>query len=123
MRETPPSDTSSYACQARVIALAVTCCAVAVAACGSPSTPTQTTASSPVTAALKFAECMRSHGVPNFRDPTPNGEGSTIGKLDKRSPEFRTAPRERTESPDPADSMPPANDSGRVGETATTSEQ
>ena len=91
MGKTLPSGTSSYAPQARVIALAVTCCALAIAACGSSSTPTQTTASSPVTAALKFAECMRSHGVPNFRDPTPDGEGSTIGKVNKRSPEFRTA--------------------------------
>lgn len=91
MGKTLPSGTSSYAPQARVIALAVTCCAVAIAACGSSSTPTQTAASSPVTAALKFAECMRSHGVPNFRDPTPDGEGSTTGKVNKRSPEFRTA--------------------------------
>lgn len=91
MRKTPPSDTSSYARQVHVIALAVSCCALAIAACGSSSAPTQTRASSPVTAALEFAECMRSHGVPSFRDPTPNGEGSTVGKVDKRSPEFRTA--------------------------------
>jgi hypothetical protein len=91
MRKTAPSDTSSHPRQVRVFALVVTGCALAIAACGSSSAPTQTTASTPVTAALKFAECMRQHGVPNFRDPAPSGEGSTIGKVDKRSPAFRTA--------------------------------
>jgi hypothetical protein len=91
VRKTLPTDIPSNARQARVITAFVTCCALAIAACGSSSPPMGTTASTPVTAALKFAECMRSHGVTNFRDPTPNGGGSTIGKVDKRSPAFRIA--------------------------------
>ena len=59
---------------------------VPVAACGGPSTPgvagstttTSTTASSSAhgstgaTALLAYSSCVRSHGVPNFPDPTSN---------------------------------------------------
>jgi hypothetical protein len=34
---------------------------------------------------------MRSHGVPNFPDPTANGTAPAAGAVDKRSPAFRTA--------------------------------
>lgn len=46
----------------------------AVAACGG-SSPTNTAAStaSHRTEALKLAECMRTHGVPDFPDPTGSG--------------------------------------------------
>jgi hypothetical protein len=46
---------------------------------------------------LKFAQCMRSHGVPKFPDPTfsPNGGGkltiSPSSGIDPASPQFRTA--------------------------------
>ncbi|HTX07261.1 MAG TPA: hypothetical protein VME22_01555 [Solirubrobacteraceae bacterium] len=93
LRQPHPSDTPHCARRRRVIALALTGCALAIAACGSSGGSTHTTgaSSTPVAAAVKFAECMRSHGVPNFRDPTPNGEGSTVGNVDKRSPAFRSA--------------------------------
>jgi hypothetical protein len=46
--------------------------------------------------ALKFSQCMRSHGLPNFPDPKPSGGGVglVIGKnsgLDPNSPQFKTA--------------------------------
>ena len=46
--------------------------------------------------ALKFSQCMRSHGLPNFPDPKPSsgGVGLVIGKnsgLDPNSPQFKTA--------------------------------
>jgi hypothetical protein len=91
MRETP-SDTPHGACHARVIGLAVTCFALAIAGCGSSSKSTTTTRSGPLAAALKFAACMRSHAVPNFPDPTSNGQG--LGPpvhVDKHSPAFQTA--------------------------------
>lgn len=39
---------------------------------------------------LKFAECMRSHGEPNFPDPTSNGVFSFNG-IDPNSPQYRSA--------------------------------
>jgi hypothetical protein len=46
--------------------------------------------------ALRFSQCMRSHGVPNFPDPkaSGNGIGLTIGKgsgVDPNSPKFKAA--------------------------------
>jgi hypothetical protein len=50
--------------------------AMLVTACGSGSAPRQASSNSP----LALSQCMRSHGVPNFPDPTkgPGGEGMTI---------------------------------------------
>jgi hypothetical protein len=42
---------------------------------------------------LKFAQCMRAHGVPNFPDPSSNGSiqvGPSSG-VDKGSPKFQAA--------------------------------
>jgi hypothetical protein len=42
---------------------------------------------------LKFAQCMRSHGVPKFPDPKPGG-ALAIGKkagIDPNTPQFRAA--------------------------------
>jgi hypothetical protein len=44
-------------------------------------------------AALKFAQCMRSHGVPNFPDPKAGG-ALTVGKktgVDPNTPQFKAA--------------------------------
>lgn len=43
--------------------------------------------------ALKFSECMRSHGVPNFPDPNGQGviQGSSSEGLDPNSPAFEKA--------------------------------
>jgi hypothetical protein len=65
--------------------------AVAVAACGSKDSSTQS-ASNPSTQLLRFAECMRSHGVPSF--PDPSGNGIHIGPnsgVDPSSPAFKAA--------------------------------
>ena len=40
--------------------------------------------------ALKYAQCMRTHGVPNFPDPTADGSFSLTG-INPRSPAFQTA--------------------------------
>jgi len=53
-----------------------------------PSSGTRST--SGVTVA--FAECMRSHGVPNFPNPNPNGNGPVFGPgsgIDPTSPQFQ----------------------------------
>ena len=80
--------------------------AVTLAACsgGSPSSdPTTTTAASGGSSssgasnsvtqdALKYAQCMRSHGVTNYADPVP-GKAQSIGGsgLDTNSPTYQAA--------------------------------
>ncbi len=63
-----------------LIALAAVGCAVAVAACGSAGPSTSNGTGSGDALAVKFAACMRTHGVPNFPDPgVPVGQpGSGI---------------------------------------------
>jgi hypothetical protein len=57
-----------------------------------PQTPAETTAA--IAEAVKYAECMRSHGEPDF--PDPNGQGviqikNATGILDPNSPQYETA--------------------------------
>jgi hypothetical protein len=70
----------------RAGALAVLAAAVAVltAACGgspSSSAGSASTGSATYRAELAFAQCMRTHGVPNFPDPNPSGGFSVSGQL------------------------------------------
>lgn len=54
-------------------------CLVMLAACGSSGSH-KPSGSAGEAAGIKFADCMRAHGVPNFPDPTkgPGGEGISI---------------------------------------------
>jgi hypothetical protein len=40
---------------------------------------------------LKFSECMRSHGVPNFPDPAANGQLTLPPGMNPESPQFQNA--------------------------------
>ncbi len=40
---------------------------------------------------LKFAKCMRAHGVPDFPDPNSNGGFSGSGGIDPQSASFQKA--------------------------------
>jgi hypothetical protein len=51
--------------------------ALPLAACGS-GTASASSASSKRDAMLTFAQCMRTHGVPNFPDPGSNGSGGIM---------------------------------------------
>jgi hypothetical protein len=48
-----------------------------------------------VSAALKYAQCMRSHGITDFPDPTVQNGGAAIGlgekNADQSSPQYQTA--------------------------------
>ena len=55
---------------ARLLA-ALAVCAIALAACGSSSKPSNS--GSADTQALKYTNCMRANGMPNFPDPGSNG--------------------------------------------------
>jgi hypothetical protein len=63
-------------------------CALAVAACGSSNKPSD---SSGREAFLAFSECMRSHGVPTFPDPSPGGGIHLIATVNPLSPAFKAA--------------------------------
>jgi hypothetical protein len=68
---------------ARLLA-ALSICSVALAACGSSAKPSR--AGSADTQAVKYADCMRANGTPNFPDPGSNGR-----LPNPVSPAFRTA--------------------------------
>ncbi len=75
------------------VLFASACCALAVAACGSSSKPSSASGSSAETAGIKFADCMRAHGVPNFPDPGSGG-GITLtpgSGVNPQSPAFQSA--------------------------------
>jgi hypothetical protein len=60
--------------RAGVLAVTVSIVMLA-AACGSPSSTSNTGASGQFQQDLAFAQCMRSHGLPDFPDPNANGHG------------------------------------------------
>jgi hypothetical protein len=41
--------------------------------------------------ALKFSECMRSHGEPTFPDPAANGSFNLPAGMNAESPQFQNA--------------------------------
>jgi hypothetical protein len=89
-------------------------CVLALSACGFSGTPSSSAGTGSGNAlALKFADCMRSHGVPNFPDPgSPvGGQGSGINT---QAPAFLSAGRncdKLTNNPQPKGS--PASESQR----------
>ena len=70
------------------VALAAAICTLAIAACGSAGKSSRTGAS--VNPELAFAECMRSHGVANFPDPSAGGAINIPDALGQ-SPAFQSA--------------------------------
>lgn len=72
--------------------LVVLCCTLTVTACSS-SGKSGDAASNANARGLKFADCMRSHGISNFPDPNPGGGISiTPGSgINPRSPAFQSA--------------------------------
>lgn len=71
----------------RVIALTATGCSLALTACGSSS---KSAASRGYSLGVRYADCMRSHGVPNFPDPSPGG-GFAFQGVNASSPAFQSA--------------------------------
>ena len=73
-----------------VVALAAVSCAAALTACGSSGRSNHGSGSSSDVAGIKFADCMRSHGVPSFPDPNSHGAFDSAN-FDPTSPAFQTA--------------------------------
>ena len=70
--------------------------ALGIAACGSTSNHNPKTAATGFSQALAFSKCMRTHGVPNFPDPTSGGGGIQLSigvnsGINPRSPTFQSA--------------------------------
>jgi hypothetical protein len=74
------------------VALAVSMCALLIAACGS-SKPRSAAKSKAYVTGVKYSECMRSHGVSNFPDPSPLGglNGGPPSTTEMQSPAFISA--------------------------------
>ena len=72
------------------VAVAVVSCAVVLAACGSSAKSGSGSGSAIASAAIKYADCMRAHGVPNFPDPSSAGGGVQLSGsgIDTQSPAF-----------------------------------
>ena len=71
--------------------------ATTLAACGSGSRPTTSGGSGHFTAFLSFSQCMRSHGVPSFPDPSSGGgihitiTAGSAPSLNPAAPAFQAA--------------------------------
>jgi hypothetical protein len=74
-----------------LVILAAVSCAVGITACGS-SKPSSTAAADQFAQGVKYSDCMRSHGVTKFPDPSPGG-GYNIRGLgaEASSPAFVSA--------------------------------
>ncbi len=92
MRGDKISDAPGNGGRRLLTALAVASCAVALASCGASAKPSAA-APGGQTRDLAFANCMRSHGVPNFPDPSAGGGIQiTAGSgINPRSPAFQSA--------------------------------
>ena len=81
----------------RLLALAGCALALALAACGSSASSSAGAGTGRAAAAIKFADCMRSHGVSNFPDPGGGGGGgfqfSSGSGINPQSPAFQSAQR------------------------------
>lgn len=72
------------------IALAVVGCVLALSACGSSSKP-KSSVSSSNSKLVRYADCMRAHGVPNFPDPLDGGFPLRTSGINVSSPAFISA--------------------------------
>jgi hypothetical protein len=69
-------------------ALTALACVAAIGACGSSTGPSGAGAGGPL---LRYAQCMRAHGLASMPDPSP-GRGLAIpNDIDTASPAFRSA--------------------------------
>ncbi len=102
MAPPPPPSTNIR----RTIALAAIGCTLVLAACGSSSKPPAAT-SNDHALGVKFATCMRGHGVPSFPDPeTSGGIQISVSLAKNPSPAFKSA-MQACKYLIPADTSPP----------------
>jgi hypothetical protein len=103
------------------VTLAAATCLLALAACGSFGKPSTAAASGGSPQAIKFADCMRSHGVPNFPDPAASGYvqiGSPDSGINPRSPAFQSAGQACAKLQPGGNGAPHTSESGRLAAIA-----
>lgn len=98
------------------LCVAVATAVLAVAACGSSTKP-KTSASRTYSRDIKYADCMRSDGVPNFPDPLDGGFPLRTSGINVSSPAFTSASK-RCAKLQPGGSHPPQITSHQVFEMA-----
>jgi hypothetical protein len=80
-----------------LVAVAVTSGGLVIAGCGSSSKSRSAghRASAGAVAGLRYADCMRSHGVTNFPDPSSGGFGFDLASagINQQSPAYQAAHR------------------------------
>lgn len=64
---------------------------VAIAGCGSTGNPRRTSTNATSASGLRFSQCMRANGVPNFPDPGQNGFQVRPGAGNLKSPAGQSA--------------------------------
>ena len=69
--------------------LVVVTCAVAIAACGSSGRPSA--AAGGGDPLVKYAQCLRTHGVPNFPDPSGSNGLVIPNNINPNAPAFQSA--------------------------------
>lgn len=79
--------TPSHIHPRRTVTLAALGCAILLAACGSSSSKHSASASN----AVKYADCVRSHGIPNFPDPGTTAAYHFIAQLNPSAPAVESA--------------------------------
>ena len=66
-------------------------------------------AQTPLADAVRFANCMRAHGVTNYPDPSSNGRSQSLNQIDPSSPTFLRAHTARQKTRRTARSAPRAD--------------
>jgi hypothetical protein len=75
----------------RTVALAALGCAVLLASCGSSSSKHLASASHGVSQGVKYADCVRSHGVPNFPDLGTRAAYHFLAQVNPSAPAIESA--------------------------------
>jgi hypothetical protein len=86
-------------------------CAIAIAACGSSSHPGRSASGGP---ALAYAECLHTHGVPNFPDPAPGAPVRIPSSINPQAPAFKSAEAACARLMPSGSGSPSASESRRV---------
>jgi hypothetical protein len=86
---------------------------VAIAGCGPTGHPSRTSTNATTASGLRFSQCMRANGAPNFPDPGPNGFPIRPGSSILNSPAGQNAFNACTKYLPYSGSLPPTPESVR----------
>jgi hypothetical protein len=95
--------------------LAAITCTVAIVACSSSTQPSSTTGSAGTGQGVAYADCMRSHGVTGFPDPSPGGGVALPSSINPESPSYQNALQHCAKlQPGPIGGPPKASEHARI---------